>query len=289
MSISYKIGAVSKLTGISVDRLRAWERRYAAVVPKRGDRRRGYEKADIDRLILLRRAVERGHSISTVAGLPDPELRTLLGEDGTSTLNSANLIDPLLRAMEDFDYCDLRDSLARMTAVLPPASLVNQVVLPLMNLVGERWHDGSLSVAQEHMVSGLVHQLLGTLMGLYRPAPNATKLIFTTIEGEQHVLGILAAAMLAAGAGLSPIYLGASLPPKEIAFAARRSRAKVVVLQVCDSGVLVPEPLQVLRSSLPDEVELWLGGNLQFNIDGAIVLPDFAALDENYHRLTAIA
>ena len=76
MAIPYQIGAASKLTGISVDTLRAWERRYAAVVPKRGDRRRGYGQGDIERLILLRRVVERGHAIRSVAGLPDMELRT---------------------------------------------------------------------------------------------------------------------------------------------------------------------------------------------------------------------
>jgi len=31
----YPIRAVSKLTGLSVDTLRAWERRYRAIVPRR--------------------------------------------------------------------------------------------------------------------------------------------------------------------------------------------------------------------------------------------------------------
>ena len=47
---TYPIRAVSRLTGISVDTLRAWERRYEAVVPGRGQRGRSYSDADVARL-----------------------------------------------------------------------------------------------------------------------------------------------------------------------------------------------------------------------------------------------
>ena len=57
--LRYPIRAVSKLTGISVDTLRAWERRYAVVDPERDERGRLYSDADVERLRLLRQAVER--------------------------------------------------------------------------------------------------------------------------------------------------------------------------------------------------------------------------------------
>ena len=50
----YKIGAVSKITGIGTETLRAWERRYKAVVPNRsesGDR--VYSRDDLAKLFLL--------------------------------------------------------------------------------------------------------------------------------------------------------------------------------------------------------------------------------------------
>ena len=56
---SYPIRAVSKLTGIGIDTLRAWERRYGAVTPIRDDRGRMYTDADIARLRLLGGAVEQ--------------------------------------------------------------------------------------------------------------------------------------------------------------------------------------------------------------------------------------
>ena len=78
MQTRYPIRAVAKITGISLDTLRAWERRYRAVVPQRSDRGRQYGTAEIDRLLLLNQLVKRGHSIGSIASLPDSELRNLL-------------------------------------------------------------------------------------------------------------------------------------------------------------------------------------------------------------------
>ena len=76
-SAHYPIRAVSKLTGIAIDTLRAWERRHGAVTPIRDERGRMYTDADVVRLRLLKDAVEHGHSIGRLAGLGDEELRHL--------------------------------------------------------------------------------------------------------------------------------------------------------------------------------------------------------------------
>jgi len=144
-----------------------------------------------------------------------------------------------------------------------------------------------MSIAQEHMVSALMHHVLGTLMRLYRPSPNAVKVLFTTPEGELHALGILAAAMLAAGAGLSAIYLGPSLPAKDIVQAARRSGASVVVLQVMDTGAAARKRVLQILESLPEGVELWTGGSVDLNHKRILHMADFSVLKEHYRRLAA--
>lgn len=66
----YRIGTVSRLTGIATVTLRMWERRYNVVDPGRSSgRNRLYSRDDIARLALIKRLVDAGHSISTVAGL----------------------------------------------------------------------------------------------------------------------------------------------------------------------------------------------------------------------------
>ncbi|MEE3325767.1 MAG: MerR family transcriptional regulator, partial [Myxococcota bacterium] len=59
--LTYPLGAAARLTGISPDTLRAWERRYEVVVPLRtpGGTRR-YTAADLERLGLVKAAIDGG-------------------------------------------------------------------------------------------------------------------------------------------------------------------------------------------------------------------------------------
>ncbi len=76
---TYSIGAVARLTGIPVDTVRMWERRYAVVQPQRNEgNKRRYGAEDVARLTLIKRLVDRGNPISTIARLSDQQLRDRL-------------------------------------------------------------------------------------------------------------------------------------------------------------------------------------------------------------------
>src|SRR6188508_2089614 len=136
---SYPIRAVSRLTGIGIDTLRAWERRHGAVTPSRDDRGRMYTDDDIARLRLLRSAVEHGHSIGRLAGLSDAKLRGLAAPAEAREVTAA---DPLRRtvpetaalcaALQTFDAGGLDQEIARLAAVLRPLELLRDVLLPLL-------------------------------------------------------------------------------------------------------------------------------------------------------------
>lgn len=73
---TYRIGAVSRLTSIPADTLRVWERRYRVVEPFRSDSgTRLYGPEDVGRLTLIKRLVDRGDAISSVANLSLHQLR----------------------------------------------------------------------------------------------------------------------------------------------------------------------------------------------------------------------
>jgi DNA-binding transcriptional MerR regulator len=75
-SPTYRIGAVSRLTGVPADTLRVWERRYAVVTPYRAESgTRLYGPEDVGRLTLIKRLVDRGDAISSVANLSLAQLR----------------------------------------------------------------------------------------------------------------------------------------------------------------------------------------------------------------------
>ncbi len=99
----YKIGAVSRITGIGSETLRAWERRYEAVIPNRsesGDRQ--YSREDVTKLLMLKTLTESGISIGTIARLGPIELKSLFEEhskdhdkytNGTPKTQISNVVD----------------------------------------------------------------------------------------------------------------------------------------------------------------------------------------------------
>ena len=72
----YRIATVSHLTGIPVQTIRVWESRYTVVQPTRSSGNvRLYRRADIERLSLVKAAVDAGQAISTVAALTDRQIK----------------------------------------------------------------------------------------------------------------------------------------------------------------------------------------------------------------------
>lgn len=67
---TFRIGAVSRMTGLSTDTIRAWERRYSVVEPLRTlTHNRLYSRGDIARLALIKRLVDAGDRIGMVGQL----------------------------------------------------------------------------------------------------------------------------------------------------------------------------------------------------------------------------
>jgi DNA-binding transcriptional MerR regulator len=80
---TYRIGAVSRLTGIAADTLRVWERRYRLVEPRRSPKgNRVYTRDDVTRLAFIKRLVDAGHAIGTVAELSLEQLQARLAAEG---------------------------------------------------------------------------------------------------------------------------------------------------------------------------------------------------------------
>ena len=304
--VAYPIRAVSKLTGISIDTLRAWERRYDAIKPGRSESKRVYDDADVERLILLRKGVEGGHAISKLALLSNPDLEQINARSvAFNAVSSESLegyapgngpdLNVLREAIDRSSYGEIDHELNRLAAIVPPRVLVHQVVVPLMTEVGDRWYRGELKVAQEHMVSSALRSLLGSLVRLFTRHQAAATLLFATPKGERHEFGILCAAMLAASGGLGIAYLGVDLPHHEIIDSAEKTKAKILVLGV-KAAVSSKESLKELHrlsEELPESTELWVGGIRSADVvreikaTRAVYLKDLAIFEQKLIRMGA--
>lgn len=261
----YPMRVVSRLTGLTADTIRVWERRYAAVEPDRtqGNKRR-YSGAEVRRLVLLRRATELGHSIGEVARLRDEELRRIIGQTSPDVRTQASLyaaiVEDYFQAIFDYDVQRAESVLTRTAAILPPMTLTLEVIVPLMRQVGEAWRSGRLRISHEHIISGQLRSLIGTLLRHVEPGAGAPRLIVATPPGHLHEFGAIIGAFIAASRGFEPIYLGPHVPLADIADAAEQSGASLVILSIVrDCEAAEQESLIEGLKSLAKEREVWLG------------------------------
>jgi MerR family transcriptional regulator, light-induced transcriptional regulator len=291
---------VARRTGLTSHVIRVWERRYGTVSPMRTPtNRRLYSDADIERLQLLRRATLAGHSIGHIAKLPIERLHTLVAAEEAVTpsllqpisarpenLSPASILAACIKASEQLDAMLLEEILTRAAVKFSQPVFIEQVIVPLMYRIGDLWHEGTLRVAHEHLVSAVVRTSLGSLSRGFAPTASAPALVVATPTGQMHELGALIVAVTAASDGWRVSYLGPSLPAEDIAAAAHQNGARAVALSLiypADDPYLKGE-LSTLRRGLADGVLVLAGGQAAeayedaFNEIGVLWVKDLAAL-----------
>lgn len=259
----HPIGVAAERTGLTADVIRAWERRYGAVVPARDDAgQRMYSDADIERLRMLHRATDGGRSIGQVVELPPEELAELVRGDeaARAELRPAGAdVDELFGLAESLDGPRLESSLRRSALSLGLAEFAEAVAVPLLQRLGEAWHGGEISPAQEHVASAAVSRVLTSLRDGGGDGPVA---VVGTFEEERHEVGALMAAASAELAGWRVVYLGPDLPVDDLLEAARATAARAVCVSVVYAGTAseIRSRFRELRAGLPEEVEVYGGG-----------------------------
>lgn len=276
----HPIRVVAERTGVSPNLLRAWERRYGVVEPSRSEGgQRLYSDLDVERLLLLRRVVDAGRAIGTVADLGIAELQNLAAEDeearidrsragvgeplaSASGAGHATVVDEALAAVRGLDPDGLEQLLRREVMNMGGEGFLDRLVTPLLVEIGSSWRQGNLRPAHEHVAVAVVKRVLGWMMERAR-ATQATRVLVTgTLTGEKHEVGALLAGTAAALEGWRVIFLGQDLPPEEVALTARSVGAHAVGISVVNptDWEVVTDQLRQLLEQLPEGVPLVLGG-----------------------------
>ncbi len=145
----HSIKAVAQQTGLTAHVIRVWEKRYGAVKPGRtATNRRLYSDEELERLSLLREVTCGGHSIGAVAQLPTEKLRQLAAhtENGNAgnrhAIASPPLLDECVTAVQRLDSHALENTLKRGAAELGAQGLLQRVIAPLAQTIGELWRTG---------------------------------------------------------------------------------------------------------------------------------------------------
>ena len=244
--------------GTSPELLRAWEQRYGLLRPSRSDGGfRLYSDQDEARVSRTKTLIAQGLSTSEAARralVPGGDPREMEADVAAATVG---LADELREALDRFDDESADRVLDRMLAALSVETAMQEVLLPYLHLLGDRWATGEVSVAQEHFASSLIR---GRLLGLARGwgVGGGPSLLLACPPGEEHDLGLIMFGIAAWRRGWRIIYLGQDTPIATIDQAVEVVEPALVVLAIAE-GTLIGSHAHELRR-LAARVPVAVGG-----------------------------
>ena len=132
----YPIREVARLTGINPVTLRAWERRYGLIEPKRTESgHRLYSMTDIETVRQVQGWIERGVSVSKVGELLARRAELDRPESTSQADEYAQWQSRISEALSAFDERELERLYGQIFSSYPPQIVFNDVFMPLWQLL----------------------------------------------------------------------------------------------------------------------------------------------------------
>ena len=264
---SFPIRTVSEMTGVNSVTLRAWERRYGLIKPKRTPK--GHRVYTYDHIRLIQEILDRmasGASIGQIARDISNGAAIEAIDSDVWTQYRKRMVEAIVR----FDDRQL-DSVYNDAMSLYPVDVVTaRLIMPLLEELGSRWEMKSGSIAEEHFFSVYLRNKLGARFHHQNLKNTGPRLIAACLPGEHHEFGILLFALMAHSKGYQVILLGADLPVTELTHVVERTDSQAVVL--AGSSSLQCEQLYDDLGLLTDalSIPVFVGGDVSATCPGHI-------------------
>ncbi len=259
--MTYRIKRVAHLTGINPATLRAWERRYQLLTPRRSPAGyRLYTDEDVAILARIKRLIDEGLSIGEALERVRQTSVPLSPQADAALLDAVR--DEIADALLSMDRPRAQSAWDRLSTV-PSLRRVDEVLMPVLRVVGERWACGEIGVADEHYATAFAREKLAAMIGEVDGVAGGPLAVCAGLPGEYHELGLMGAALHLLEAGWRVIYLGIVVPLEEIGRVAVERRAAMVCTSVMRpmSPEEFAELASELRRVLPDGTEIVIGGS----------------------------
>jgi len=295
---THRIHRVAKLTGLSKDVIRVWERRFGLLKPTRGaNRYRNYSDEDVALLRFLKEQLDAGGSIGELSKLGREELlgRARASAPHVSFVDNtfSRLLRELLSTLNPFDRVIFEKRLNGAVAVVPFEEALHGILLPLQEQVGQLWHEGQVNVALEHYVTKQIQQKIFSAMNQLPVAEFGAKVVVACPPGEEHDIAALAVAYRCRVRGCRIYYLGANVPIASLTNFCGKVNPDLTIMSfpLALSEVNATDLVQALTHEVVPASRLAVGGHgalAMRNIFGGThieILEDFVELDHRLDRL----
>lgn len=299
---NFNIQFVANITGINPHTIRAWEKRYQAIVPNRDHNgRRLYNQQDIDRLNLLNGLVKNGNSISDIAHLSIEELEVIfqkfIGEkkennQKTFQVDIKEVLNNMHMALEFFKLDIISHELAKACDALSSRELALEIIAPLVikirmmkqeNILSQRQRTAIFLIIKSHIIKKLFKSQTET--------KDSQKIVLASPEGELNEMGILIAALLCQDHRVDFYLLGSRVESELLAEISEQLRADIIFLGLNYSvnSLTINDAFRYqeqLIENMDRTPEVWVGTfDSCTAIESFVCVDDFKRLDKRLARI----
>lgn len=231
---SLTVAAVARRLGVAPATLRTWDRRYGLGPSEHstGEHRR-YNATDLARLTLMRKLVISGVSPAEAAeralsfsGKSESVAETLSREINVRE----ELVETLIRAARAYDKGFIEELLRAELASSGITNTWNEVMVPLLILLGDEWADQGTGIETEHLVSEIIKRLLTENHSDLSNPLNDRPVLLACIGEEMHSLPLYALAAALSERKIQTQFLGARTPIEAISAIVKKSAPPAIFL-----------------------------------------------------------
>jgi len=264
---TYSIKDLEKLSGIKAHTIRIWELRYHLIEPQRTNTNiRYYSDDDLVKLMNIGVLNQNGYKISKIAHLTPPEIRDILFHLN-NTPSTGTMTESLVMAMLELDELRFNEVFEKSVENMGFEKTIEQLLFPFLEKIGVLWLAGTVNPAQEHFITNIIRQKLIVAIDNERLKIEAThpRILFYLPEGEFHEIGLLYYNYLARKADFEVLYLGSSVPFRDIARVDEIRPVQIIFTSFVTSFVAgaLAEKIKKLKKAFPDKAVLVSGWQIK--------------------------
>lgn len=216
----------ARLLGVSEASVKRWADGGLLPAEKTAGGHRRFRPEDIAAFRRARLGAESPRRAASAGGMAGAEGEAAQTDGASGEVTSEVVFDSLVAGRAEEASALLVGQYLRGRTV---AALADTLVCPAMRRVGDLWHEGGLTVAQEHVATRAALQALGALRAAAWPGEsNGLAALCCGVESDYHELPVLVAALLLEAGGWEVVTLGASTPFYALAEAVGRFGPRLV-------------------------------------------------------------
>ena len=230
------VAAVARRLGVAPATLRTWDRRYGLGPTEHstGEHRR-YNSRDLARLTLMRKLVIAGVSPAEAAqralafdGDVSPD--AIANSISNDVAVREELVETLIRAARAYDRNFIEELLRSELSARGITNTWNEVIVPLLILIGDEWAESGTGIETEHLVSEIIKRLLQEANSSIQNPINARPVLLACIGEEMHSLALYALGAALSERKIATQFLGARTPIEAISAVVKRSAPPAIFL-----------------------------------------------------------